>query len=144
VILNYGAIIANAYGGPGGNITITADQFIKDTKSVINASSEKNVDGEININAPDTDIAGSIAVLPESYIDAASLLKNRCESRTKENTSRLVNTGLGKASQSPDESFPSSFYQKQKNTETSESPVKREIKQKTPRRIFKNKKESSK
>jgi large exoprotein involved in heme utilization and adhesion len=78
LILQGSAIIANAFGGPGGNITIEAGQVIIDAFSVIEASSQLGVDGVVDIRAPDTDVSSSLAVLPESFIDAAALMQGRC------------------------------------------------------------------
>jgi hypothetical protein len=51
---------ANAFGGPGGNITIQAGVFLSDPVSRITASSEEDVPGEINIQAAITNISGLV------------------------------------------------------------------------------------
>ncbi|KPA18835.1 Filamentous hemagglutinin family outer membrane protein [Candidatus Magnetomorum sp. HK-1] len=50
-ILNKSQIIANAYEGNGGNIDITADYLIQSSDSVISASSQLGIDGNITIDA---------------------------------------------------------------------------------------------
>ncbi len=48
-LLEHSDIRADAFGGPGGNITIQADGFITDVDSVVSASSTQSVDGTVSI-----------------------------------------------------------------------------------------------
>ncbi len=120
IILDNSKILANAHEGTGGNMTIVADQFIKDPNSKVDASSELGIDGTVNIDAPDTDISGSITLLPATFSDAASLLHESCSTRTKETTSSLVNTGIGGSAMAPDDFFPSTFHQDRKKPSSDE------------------------
>ena len=52
VILNQSNILANAFGGPGGNITIVADNLISSAQSSIDASSALGINGTVNISSP--------------------------------------------------------------------------------------------
>jgi filamentous hemagglutinin family protein len=81
VVLNNTEINANAFGGPGGNVNITADVFLKSADSRITASSENNVPGTVNIQAPITDLTGSLAPLPEAVLQASSLMNQSCAAR---------------------------------------------------------------
>jgi filamentous hemagglutinin family protein len=81
MILDGSRIEANAFGGPGGNITIQADQLIRTPDSVIEASSELGLSGAITIAAPNTDVAGSLIVLPETLFDVSSQLREACAAR---------------------------------------------------------------
>ena len=72
---------ANAFGGPGGNITIRAGQLIRTPDSVIQASSAQSVSGTISIAGLNQDIAGSLVVLPETFLDASSQLREACAAR---------------------------------------------------------------
>ena len=81
MVLDSSQIIADAFGGPGGKITIRAGQFIRTPDSVIHASSAQNVSGIITITAPNTDVAGSLVILPETFLNASSQLREACAAR---------------------------------------------------------------
>jgi filamentous hemagglutinin family protein len=98
VILKNSDIIANAYGGNGGNIHITSDQFIADTGSRVQASSELGIDGLVRIDAVDADITRGLVSFSPDYLDISGMLNNRCATRTNENASSLVVTGSGRSS----------------------------------------------
>ncbi len=101
VILQNSQIVANAFGGPGGNIRIVAGQLIADPATVITASSALGIDGSVNIDAPDTDVSAGLAVLPASFLDAASLLRAGC-SGARAGLSSLVEVGRGGLPPDPD------------------------------------------
>ena len=81
VILQRSQIIANAFGGNGGNILIVADMFFTDPFSVISASSTLGINGTINIQAPITNLSGTLAPLSEEFLQAAGLLRASCAAR---------------------------------------------------------------
>jgi len=82
VLLEHGSrIVANAGAGTGGNIQITADDYFAFPKSVVDASSDLGVDGIVAVHAPDVNLAGQLTPLPTTYLDAASLMKERCAAR---------------------------------------------------------------
>jgi len=80
VFLSNSQILANAYGGPGGNITIFADAYLTDA-SQVQASSALSTPGSINVNARITDLSGSLSQLPSSTLQAADLLRAPCQAR---------------------------------------------------------------
>jgi large exoprotein involved in heme utilization and adhesion len=80
VILNNGQIRADAFGGPGGNISIFADTFLT-SGSVVSASSALAAPGVIDIQAKFTNLSGNITQLPETVLQAASLLRAACAAR---------------------------------------------------------------
>jgi len=55
VILKSSSIVANAWGGAGGNINIVAGNFVTDPTSVVDASSQLGIDGNVTIAAPEVD-----------------------------------------------------------------------------------------
>lgn len=105
VILKQSNILANAYGGPGGNINIVAGNFIATPDSVVNASSALGIDGTVNIRAPDETVSEDLAVLPENYLDVTSLMSDRCG--TTAGASSLVDAGPGGRTVDPDGYLPS-------------------------------------
>jgi filamentous hemagglutinin family protein len=80
VILNHSNIIANATQGSGGNINITAKYYLASTDSVIQASSQFGLQGTVSINSSNSNIAGSIGVLPTDFTDASNLMDKQCGS----------------------------------------------------------------
>lgn len=79
-LLERSEIQADAFGGPGGNITIQTDGFITDASSVVSASSQQSVDGAVTIQGL-ADLAGSLTAIDPSFASTASLMSNRCASR---------------------------------------------------------------
>jgi large exoprotein involved in heme utilization and adhesion len=82
VILQNGSrIVADAGTGSGGNIQITADNYFAFPGSVVDASSDLGIDGVVEVSTPDVDLAGTLTALPASYLDASSLMRERCAAR---------------------------------------------------------------
>jgi hypothetical protein len=91
-------VTARATQGTGGVITVNSEVFLHDgpVANVLNASSDtRGNDGTVEVNSPETDIAGSITRLPVSFLNAAALLSERCAARTAENISSVLVVGRG-------------------------------------------------
>ena len=101
VILINSQIIANAFEGPGGNITIVTDFYLKDDASIVDASSALGISGTVIISTLDDDISGSITVLPETYLDASTLLTGQCAANDGIGSNSLVVTGSGGLPEDP-------------------------------------------
>jgi large exoprotein involved in heme utilization and adhesion len=95
VVVNDSSIIANAFGGPGGNITIVADNFLSSVTSVIQASSALSTPGVIEIRSPENNVESSIAQLPAAFLDASALLRGLCSARRTGAPSSFVVAGRG-------------------------------------------------
>jgi filamentous hemagglutinin family protein len=95
VLVNNSSIIANAFGGPGGNITIVANNFLASANSVIDASSALSTPGVIEIRSPENNVESSIAQLPAAFLDAAALLRGLCTARRTGAPSSFVVAGRG-------------------------------------------------
>jgi large exoprotein involved in heme utilization and adhesion len=93
MVLDGSRIEANALHGAGGNITIRADQLIRTPDSKITASGR--VAGNIAIAAPNTDVAGSLVVLPGTLFDTSSELREACAARGGRPASSLSPGGRG-------------------------------------------------
>jgi large exoprotein involved in heme utilization and adhesion len=83
VVAGHSSIIANAFGGRGGNIQITADAFLADPTSLVSASSALGIQGTVNIQALVTSLSGTLAPLPQAFVSAAALLPARCAARAQ-------------------------------------------------------------
>jgi hypothetical protein len=93
VLLERSRIVADAFGGPGGNIRIVAQGFLRDAASRVSASSAQSVAGQIDIQAVTTPSA-LVTPLPPAFAPAASLLRDPCVARLREGTvSTLVERG---------------------------------------------------
>jgi hypothetical protein len=95
VIVNNSSIIANAFGGPGGNITIIAENFLQSATSVIEASSALSTPGVIEVRSPENNVENNIAQLPAAFIDASALLRGLCTARRTGAPSSFVVAGRG-------------------------------------------------
>lgn len=95
VVLQGGAIQANAIGGNGGNIAIVAGNFIASIGSVVEATSQLGIDGTIRIDAPDIGSEGTLVVLPGDFQTEARLRSDACVGRAARPQSSLVIAGRG-------------------------------------------------
>jgi filamentous hemagglutinin family protein len=103
VVMNHSTIKANAYKGDGGNIHIVSDVFIQSQDSIVEASSEKGIDGIIEIESPDTDPSSGLITLSSDFLDASQWMKNSCGQRSSENISRLIVRGKDAVPTKPDD-----------------------------------------
>jgi hypothetical protein len=79
VILEDGSVIsADAHEGHGGNVSIRTQGLFVSPDSRISASSELGVDGTVAVDSPETNLAGELASLSQAYLDAGSLIGDRC------------------------------------------------------------------
>ncbi len=84
VILQHGSqVVATAGpGGTGGHIRIAADNFFQFPGSVVSAvSGTPELSGTVEIHSPDVNLAGTLAPLPSAFLDAGSLMRERCAAR---------------------------------------------------------------
>ena len=84
VILQNSQILAQAFAGTGGNITITSGVFLADPSSLIDASSALGISGAVDIRSPVSNISGVIGRLTESALTAQTLLRAACAARLAE------------------------------------------------------------
>jgi filamentous hemagglutinin family protein len=91
--INNSRIEANANFGAGGNISIVTDYLIQSPDSTIEASSNKSVDGEVNIQSLDFDVSGVLANLNVNLLDAGKWQKTPCRLRSGASVSRLILKG---------------------------------------------------
>jgi len=81
VVSNQGKIIAQADAGQGGNIHLIAQHFIPSVESLVSASSNLGIDGQITINSPTEDVGNQMLNLSAKYLNAASLFPRSCAAR---------------------------------------------------------------
>ncbi len=93
VILQNSQILANAFQGAGGNITITTQVFLPDANSIVDASSQFGVNGTVTIQSPTSNLSAVWARLQQNYTEAAALLRARCAAQVSGQYSSFVQTG---------------------------------------------------
>jgi filamentous hemagglutinin family protein len=107
-------IIANAFGGPGGNIDIKAQSiFGLEFRNLLNprdvptsditASSRFNTQGTVNINTPDVDPSRGLTTLPAVPVDVEGLVDRSCRADVEQKESQFVVTGRGGLPPNPNE-----------------------------------------
>jgi len=100
-------IIANALEGSAGNIRIRTNFLFQSPDSEIKASNRFGVEGNVDIDSPDTDVISSALELPASFLDVTGLLSDRCSARTAEGASRFIVSGRGGVPPGPETVLPS-------------------------------------
>jgi hypothetical protein len=78
VILQNSQILAQAAQGQGGAITITANLFLADANSTVNADSGSGLHGTVTIQSPNSPASGKIQPLGKTPLLATSLLNQHC------------------------------------------------------------------
>jgi filamentous hemagglutinin family protein len=81
VILQNSQIIAQANAGSGGAINVTAEVFLADPNSVVDASSQQGPQGTVNIQSPVQNVGGHLTPLSQQFSSAAALLAQQCAAR---------------------------------------------------------------
>ena len=108
VILDHSIIKADAIAGHGGNIMITAGQFLPSSDSRVEATSEFGVQGTVTINGI-VNANGALAVLSTQLRSRVEILREACESRGGQPLSSLVEAGRGGLPQNPEATLPALY-----------------------------------
>ncbi|MBI1778221.1 MAG: filamentous hemagglutinin N-terminal domain-containing protein [Proteobacteria bacterium] len=95
IVLKDGQISATAVGGSGGKVQLRSDVFIASPGSQIDVSSVRGAQGTILIEAPNVDVASSVAASAPDYFDASALIQEGCAARAGQVRSSLVALGRG-------------------------------------------------
>jgi len=113
VIIEDGSrIFANAFGGPGGNITLIADYLFSSIDSLVQASSALGLPGTVTIASPQNNVNSTLAKLPGAVLDASALLREGCATRYsgRGGASSLVDVGRGGLAASPERLASSRYF----------------------------------
>ncbi len=121
VVLNKSRVQANAFGGTGGNIEIQASRvFLGDAatcsnQACLDASSERNVDGIVDVQSQVTDLSAELTSLPEGFGSLGALVQ-RCANRWQRgDVSRFVAQGRDGLPTHPGHVLPTSFLPVRRN-----------------------------
>jgi filamentous hemagglutinin family protein len=86
ILDKHSTLNASAYAGRGGNISVTADKYIKSADHVmIDASSRENLPGKISIDATQEDFIGLLSFSPKRYSTTTKLVRHSCGRGKKKN-----------------------------------------------------------
>ena len=83
-------ISANAVVGNGGNINLVADNFIADSESVISATSQRGIDGVVEIESPNQAVNPVSVALDTGFQQLPEFLVNDCSAPVLQDRSYLV------------------------------------------------------
>ena len=104
--LRQSQIVAQANAGTGGNITLVAENFIADTESLISASSQRGIDGSVEIESPNQAINPSDIVLNTGFRDLPEFLSNNCSPTSIQDRSYLVVENMNAVRRDPNDYLP--------------------------------------
>ena len=90
--LNNSRISANANAGAGGNVSITTETFVQSAASAVTATSQSNVDGQVNIDAVNQ-ITGDVVEVALPDVSNPQPLRQRCTPNEIEDRSSFVVDG---------------------------------------------------
>jgi filamentous hemagglutinin family protein len=93
VTLQNSQVLAQAVQGQGGNINVIAGTFLADQTSVVDASSQFGLSGNVNIQSPVSSLSGTLAALPNRPLQAQPLLNQRCAAGPASQTSSFIVSG---------------------------------------------------
>ncbi len=110
VVLDRSQIQANAVAGNGGNVLILADQFVPSADSVVTATSQLGVSGEIFITGPLLDLNSALVVLAGDLRATTALLREGCAARGASPRSSLVVAGRGGERQGVEAILPALYF----------------------------------
>ncbi|MEK8015216.1 MAG: filamentous hemagglutinin N-terminal domain-containing protein [Candidatus Parabeggiatoa sp.] len=114
VVQDESPIIAEAHGGPGGNINIATTGIYKfsetSVKNRISASSQYGVDGIVEINSPVHNAMEDIALLGSDFLDVSGLLNTPCSQGIAEPLSSFVMLHSEGESNALTDLFPSGLF----------------------------------
>lgn len=92
LVLNRSAIQANAVEGQGGDIAIEAGTIFRSTDSIIESVAPAGIDGNVDISAPDSELAGQLTPLSAPYFDASEMMLPACAARKSRAGSFTIQT----------------------------------------------------
>ncbi|MEW6245597.1 MAG: filamentous hemagglutinin N-terminal domain-containing protein [Nitrospirota bacterium] len=93
ILQNQSQILATAVEGTGGNILIVTPVFLADQTSLVDASSQFGRSGTVTIQSPTSQLAGTLATLPQSVRQAAALNTVRCAAQMGGQASSFIVAG---------------------------------------------------
>ena len=103
MVLNRSRIVAKVKDGNAGNILIGPQVFLPSDRlvfkevlaragdSILDATSETGISGQVEVASPDSELAGQLTPLPMTFLDALRMMNTPCEAR-RARTGSFVHT----------------------------------------------------
>ncbi|MFT6432823.1 MAG: large exoprotein involved in heme utilization and adhesion, partial [Candidatus Azotimanducaceae bacterium] len=88
--LRQSQVVAQANAGTGGNIDLVADSFIVDTETLISASSQRGIDGSVEIESPNQAVNPVSAELNTGFQALPEFISSNCSSSGSQDRSYLI------------------------------------------------------
>jgi hypothetical protein len=82
--------VAQANAGTGGNINLVATNFLADTQTLISASSQRGIDGTVEIESPNQAVNPISADLNTGFQELPEFISNNCSSSGLKRRSYLM------------------------------------------------------
>ena len=98
-------IAANAFEGRGGNVQISTSGLFLSPDSQITASSERGIDGVVEIRTPDVELQNSLTQLAANFVSPDSIVAGSCLARRNVERGSFTVTGTGGLPSSPYEAM---------------------------------------
>jgi hypothetical protein len=108
VLLERSTIRANAVEGQGGNVRLTGQALFADQASTVSASSTLGINGTIDVQAPVANLSEAVPPLPQTVVQAETLLRQRCAAQGQSGRSSFVVRGRSGVPATPAGGLPSS------------------------------------
>lgn len=99
-------IVAQANAGTGGNINLVATNFIADTETLISASSQRGIDGNVEIESPNQAVNPISVELNTGFQDLPDFISNNCTSPAQRDRSYLVVQNMNPVRRDPADYLP--------------------------------------
>lgn len=104
--LRQSQIVAQANAGTGGNINLVATNFIADTETLISASSQRGIDGTVEIESPNQAVNPISVELNTGFQTLPEFISNNCTSPALHDRSYLVVENMNPVRRSPADYLP--------------------------------------
>ena len=104
--LRQSLIVAQANAGTGGNINLVATNFLTDTETLISASSQRGIDGTVEIESPNQAVNPVSADLNTGFQALPEFISNNCTSSDLRDRSYLMVDNMNPVRRDPADYLP--------------------------------------
>ncbi len=104
--LRQSQIVAQANAGTGGNINLVATNFVADSETLISASSQRGIDGTVEIESPNQAVNPISVELNTGFQDLPEFISNNCASPGLQDRSYLIVENMNPVRRDPADYLP--------------------------------------
>ena len=99
-------IVAQANAGTGGNIDLVANNFLADTETLISASSQRGIDGTVEIESPNQEVNPISAELNTGFQVLPEFISSNCTLKGSQDRSYLIVDNMNPVRRDPADYLP--------------------------------------